>query len=271
MVVRHIAIFFAFFAALLFSDVLPAMADAARPTGAEIMDKMYTRPEGKDRTGIMTMTLTNGEGAKKVLTFKYYIKEYGRDKKSLITFSEPEQLQGMGLLQYDNWDPSVEDERWLFLPEKKDGTAAPAMNKGFLGSDFTYEEMGWRSTDEDNHKLVGEEVISGVPCWIVESTPKDENHAYSKVVTWVNKDNSVYMKSLFYDREGKLLKKMTTSDILKKDGYWTVYKTRMENVQKSHVTEYSLQDIQHDTGLSDDLFDPGKVKGHLIKIDKTKK
>lgn len=271
MAVRYVAVFFAFFVALMFSDALPAMADATHPTGAEIMDKMYTRPEGKDRNGTMTMALTNRENVKKVLTFKYYIKEYGRDKKSLIVFSEPEQLQGMGLLQYDNWDPAVEDERWVFFQERPDGTVNPAMNKGFLGSDFTYEEMGWRSTDEDNHKLLGEEVILDAPCWIVESTPKDAEHAYSKVVTWVNKDNLVYMKSLFYDREGNLLKKMTTSDIVKKDGYWTVYKTRMENVQKGHVTEYALQDIQHDTGLSDDMFAPSNIKGHLIKIDKSKK
>lgn len=83
--------------------------------------------------------------------------------------------------------------------------------------------------------------------------------------------NLVYMKSLSYDREGNLLKKMTTSDIVKKDGYWTVYKTRMETVQKGYVTEYALQDIQHDTGLSDDMFAPSNIKGHLIKIDKPKK
>ena len=273
MVMRRYAIFSVLLMVLTLSAALSALAEATRPTGYEVMDRVYARPEGKDREGIMTMTLSDHTGVKKNLTFKYYIKEYGKDKKSLITFLEPENLKGTGLLQYDYWNPSQEDERWLFLPAMEQGKQASSepTNKGFLGSDFTYEEMGWRSTDEDTHTLVGEENVSGIPCWIVESVPLDKENAYSKVVSWINKDNYVQVKNLFYDRNGALIKRMTTSDVKKTDGYWTVYKTRMENVQKSHETNYSLQEIRHDIGLPDDMFDVKNIKGNLIKINKTKK
>ena len=67
MLLRHVAIFSAFVMSLMLSEVLTAMAEPARPTGYEIMDRVYGRAEGNDRDGTITMTLTNSRGTKKFI------------------------------------------------------------------------------------------------------------------------------------------------------------------------------------------------------------
>jgi len=50
----------------------------------------------------------------------------------------------------------------------------------FMGSDFTYDDLGDRKLDDDTHNLIGEENINGVDYYVVESTPVDEEYMYSK-------------------------------------------------------------------------------------------
>ena len=47
-----------------------------------------------------------------------------------------------------------------------------------MGSDFTYDDLGDRHPDEDNHKLVREESIDGNNCYVVESTPKATGYVF---------------------------------------------------------------------------------------------
>lgn len=266
MKIRYATIALILTALALFS--LETVMAEAELTGHEIMDRVYNRPDGGDRKGVMTMTLTNKRGVQKAYTFQYYIKDYGKDRKSLLSFMEPESIRGTGFLEYEYWDAEKEDDRWLFLPsmamEKR--IRGESDNKAFMGSDFTYEDMGWRSVDEDTHKLVGEEKIGGTLCWVIESRPKKKNTLHSKWVSYVNKDNYIQMMVLHYDHGGKLHKRLTLKNVMKTEGYWTVYRTLMENVQTSHRSSYDLHRINYDTGLTDEMFRVENLKGYPIKL-----
>lgn len=55
----------------------------------------------------------------------------------------------------------------------------------FMGTDFTYDDMGDRNIDEDKHKLLRTETRDGKKCWVVESVPVDKHEIYSRKLTWV--------------------------------------------------------------------------------------
>lgn len=255
-------------AALFLSGLGPAMAQAKTLTGYEIMDRTLNRPEGYDRKGLITLTLTNKRGAQKAYKFEYSIKDYGPDKKHLLYFMAPENVKGTQFLEYDYSDPGKEDDRWLFLP-------AMAMDKrirgesderSFMGSDFTYEEMGWRSVDEDTHKLLGEEKVDDSLCWVVESIPKKHISTIGKWVSYVSQENYVQLRVLYYNQKGKLFKRLTLGNIKKTDGFWTAYSTLLENLETSHKSTYDLHRIDYNTGLPDEMFRVENLKGHSIKL-----
>ena len=114
--------------------------------------------------------------------------------------------------------------------------------------------------------MLGEEKVNDIPCWVVESRPVNKNSLYSKGVSYVNKNNFVQVKLLLYDQKGELLKRLTMKNVRKTQGYWTVHRTLMENVQTSHSSSYDLHRINYNTGLTDEMFRVENLKGYPIKL-----
>ena len=228
----------------------------AQESARDIMLKIDDRPDGNDRTMTMTMRLVNKRGKERLRKMKLFSKDYGKDDKSLFYFDYPGDVKGTGFLSWGYDNPDRDDDRWLYLPALKRAKriSGASKNDSFMGSDMTYDDMGNRSVDEDEHRLLGEETVEGHSCWVIESVPKDKKYQYSKVVQWYRKDALVSLKGEFYDRQGKLLKTMQRSGIEKIDGYWVTRTTVVENVQSIHRTIVEITEVKFDSGLDDGLF-----------------
>lgn len=225
-------------------------------TGRDIAIMVNERPDGNDRKNVTKMILINRRGKTRERTVLSISKDYGKDSKSIIFFQSPADVKGTGFLQYEYEDTLKEDDRWLYLPALKKVRRISGSSKSdyFMGTDFTYDDMGDRSVDEDNHKLLHEEEIDSVKCWVLESIPKDKDYMYSKVVKWIRQDALIPVKVEFYDRQTNLLKILTISDIKKQDGFWTAFKMEMDNIQEKHKTILEIKDMHYDIGLKDNLF-----------------
>jgi len=246
---------------------LPAYAESANLTGRDIMLKVHNRPDGDDQKGIMQMTLINRRGRKRERTVLFFSKDYGKDSKSITYFQSPADVKGTGFLQYEYDDPSKEEDRWLYLPalKKVRRISGSSKNDYFMGTDFTYDDMGDRSVDEDHHKLLREEEVDGLKCWVLESTPKDKNHMYSKTIKWIRQDALIPIRVEFYDRQENLLKILTVKDVRKQDGIWTAFEMEMDNIQENHKTNLKIEEIHYNTGLKDNLFRVSTLERGRIK------
>ncbi len=250
---KHTAIYLAF----AFSFCLLAVSvQGAELTGRDIMVKVDEKPEGDDQKAIMKMTLINKHGKTRERSVLMYSKKYGKDSKSLMYFQSPGDVKGTGFLAWDYHDPDKDDDQWLYLPalKKSRRISGSSKNDYFMGTDFTYDDMGDRNVDEDTHTLLREEEVDGHKCWVVESKPGEEDYMYSKRVSWIRQDALVAVKVDFYDRKGGLLKTLDVSDIRKQDDIWTAFRMEMNNVQKEHKTVIEMEEVQFDVGLEDSLF-----------------
>ena len=123
-----------------------------------------------------------------------------------------------------------------------------------MGSDFTYDDLGDRKPTEDNHKLIGEKVINGENCYIVESIPKDNDYMYSKTVSYIVKDKWIGKQKKFYDEDGEYLKILRVKGSKKIKGYWILTNIEMENVQNEHKTIMKFDNIKIETGIGAKKF-----------------
>ena len=126
-------------------------------------------------------------------------------------------------------------------------------NEYFMGTDFTYDDMGDRNVDEDKHRLLRDEKTGDFDCWVIESIPKDKDDMYTKKILWVRKDALVVIKAEYYDKMG-LIKILTVIDVRQQDGFWTIFHMEMDNTSEKHKTVMKMQDIKYNVGLKDNLF-----------------
>lgn len=232
------------------------MAQQAQLSGHNIMVLVDDRYTGDDQKSTLRMTLINKRGHERVREMTSYLKNYGKDSKSIMFFDKPADVKGTGFLSWEYDNPDKDDDRWLYLPalKKVRRISGSSKNDYFMGSDFTYDDMGGRSVNEDNHILLDEEEIDGIICWVVESTPIDKDYMYSKVIRWIHKNTHIALKVEYYDKNGNLMKILTTSDIRKQNEIWTAFRMFMDNKQEKHQTVLEFTDIIYNTGLKDNLF-----------------
>ena len=231
-------------------------AMAQEMTAREIIEKVYSRPEGDDQTSNLTMTLINKNGKERIRKIKQFTKDMGDMEKSIMFFQSPADVKNTSFMNWSYNDESKSDDQWIYLPalKKTKRISSDSKNDYFMGSDFTYDDLGDRKLDDDTHLLLREEAIDGVDYYVIESTPADEDYMYSKTITWVRKDNFIGLKKEFYDEDEDLLKILHIQSFEEISGFLIITNSEMHNVQKDHKTMMVLSDIKINTGLSDAKF-----------------
>lgn len=227
----------------------------AQITGQQIMEKVYNNPSGDDMQGELVMTLVNNRGEQRVRNLIQYIKDDGKTEKKIMFFQAPADVKNTSFMNWSYTD-GRDDDQWIYLPALKRTKRISSDGKSdyFMGSDFTYDDLGDRHPAEDNHKLLREETLAGHACYVVESTPKESGYMYSKTVSWVMKESNLGLKREFYDSKGSLLKTLTIKKFEKISGIWTILETEMHNGQKNHKTLMNFSNVGYNKGIPDSKF-----------------
>lgn len=243
---------------LLFTAILIPSLSIAQNTisGAEIIQKVYDRPQGDDMQSELTMSLINSRGETRVRKIKQFIKDFGKVEKKIMFFVAPADVRNTSFMNWSYDEEGKDDDQWIYLPALKKVKRISSDSKSdyFMGSDFTYDDLGDRHPSEDTHKLLREETLNGEDCYVVESIPKDEDYMYSKTVTWVIKDKWIGLKKEFYDEDGEFLKTLSIKNYKKISGFWVITESEMDNVQKEHKTNMQLTDVKINTGIPANKF-----------------
>ncbi|WP_319559376.1 outer membrane lipoprotein-sorting protein [Marispirochaeta sp.] len=236
-------------------------------SGEEIMRRVDNRYTGETGKNLTTITLINKRGNSRVREIVSYTKDYGDTEKNVMVFQQPRDVAGVGYLAYSYDEIGKDDDTWLFLPAMKRSRriSGSSRNDYFMGTDFTYDDMGDRKVEEDTHSYEGEDQIDGSPCWIVESVPRESGYIYSRRVTWIRQDVLIPVKVEYYDRQGELQKVLNASDIVKIDGVWTVQRMEMNNIQQEHRTILEFRQIQYNLPVEDSFFSVATLERGRIR------
>jgi outer membrane lipoprotein-sorting protein len=231
-------------------------------SGLEIIQKVYDRPTGEDQEGFLTMTLINSRGDQRVREIKQYLKDFGKEEKKIMFFISPADVRNTSFMNWSYEEEGRDDDQWIYLPALKKVKRISSDSKSdyFMGSDFTYDDLGDRQPADDNHKILREEKLNEEDCYVVESIPKDEEYMYSRTVTWIIKDKWIGLKKEFYDEYEEHLKTLSVKKYDKIKNYWIITNSQMHNVQKDHTTDMLLENLKIDIGIEDNKFTERMMK-----------
>lgn len=253
-----------------YGGMSPASAEEAAPpkglSGEEIVQKsrdLIYRIQ--DQKNSVTLTLTEKDGSSKKIvasrSWRNYRGQGGFDSKTLLVTEFPPDSRGISFLIWDYSEQNKLDDLWLYLPALRivRRISVRDQNDAFLGSDLTFGDMGQRRIDEDEHHLLKEEVSQGTPAYIVESVPKEKESLYSKKILWISKENWTVLKTDYYDRTGRLLKRQIIEwQKLNELHVWK--KTEVTNIQNGHRTLFEVGDLHVNVGLQDSEFTERSLK-----------
>ena len=249
----------------LANNALPQTADSSSANADEIME--YSQRAyyfaGEDAKGMLTMELIDRKGGtrRRVMTMLRRNQEKSGEQKYFIYFHEPGDVRRLTFMIWKY--PGQQDNRWIYVPavDLIRRIAAEDKYSSFVGSDFSYEDVSGRDLADDTHRLLGEEPLDGRETFVIESIPL-ASAAFTKRVSWIDKENFLPLKIEYYDTQNQLQRIFTANaieDIAADDEdlervYPTVMKRTMENVKNGHRTVVTVTSVSYDLGLSDEDF-----------------
>ncbi len=227
---------------------------AQNPTGKSILDKVDNNMSAKTR--ILTASMEIGtERTKRTMVSK----SYGEgDHKSFTEYLAPAREKGTKMLKLEN-------QLWIYSPstDRTIQISGHMLRQSVMGSDMSYEDMMNDKPLLEQYKadVTGSEVIDGHKCWVVTLTAIITDINYFTRKMWVDAERSVPLKEELFAKSGKLLKRITFSDVRKVEGRWFpmtfVYK---DMLKEGPGTKMSIQEIKFDSAIPANVFNLGNLK-----------
>ena len=238
---------------------------AAEPllSGEEIARRINARNEGEVVSRLVTMAMTDRNGTERVRETKSFRKYFGKEKRTVIFYLSPSNIKDTAFLTYDYPEADRDDDQWLYLPAVRKVRRISASDRGdyFLGTDFTYEDIRKETKvgiEDYSWKTLGEEIVDGHRCFLVEQIPVNEKTAkelgYSKVQSWVDAEIWMVRQSKFWDVAGNPLKTNQLKDIRPIQDIWTAHQLLSENHKTGHKTVFTFKDVDYGQSVKDEMF-----------------
>ena len=240
---------------------------AAALTAEQIARNVQDRDTGKDSRAELKMKLFDRRGRARERALSLLTLRRPSGDRSLIRFSYPNDIRGTGFLVWEH--PQGEDERFLYLPSlgRVRRIAGSEAQESFVGSDFSYEDIGGREFDDYTYTLVDENASwpgsDGVarPAYRLESRRKDASVEFPRVVSLVLKDSFVVVQADVYNRRNEKQKVYTVKRLQQIQSIWTVLESTMSNDLDKTRTELVVDKIAYNTGLTDAAFTRRELEG----------
>jgi hypothetical protein len=202
--------------------------------------------------------------------------------RSLVRFTYPNDIKGTGFLVWEH--PDADDERFLYLPSlgRVRRIAASESQESFVGSDFTYEDIGGRQLEDYTYRLIDAAGSWTAPdgarhqVYTLESRSRDANARFPRVVSTIRRDNFIVVRAEIYNKRNELQKTFEALRVEKTGAYWTTLEMRMIDALQRTRTDLVIDKVEYDVGLRPDDFSrrelergstvadqaPSQVEGH---------
>ncbi len=229
-------------------------------TGREVIqraeDLMYRL---QDQSAEVVLKTVQPGGHEHTHKTRWFWKNFqGRDgivSKTVFYTIYPPSARGEAILIWDYAQQGRPGDLWLYLPDLRQTRRLTTRDRheAFHGSDLTFEDLGQRQVDLERHTLIGEGMCVGVPCYVVDSMPREAESPYSRKRSWVAKGTWQTLKVEAFDRQGSLLKTQTIR-WREQDGLQLWLGTRVVNHQTGSQTTVDVNDLLINSGLMDERF-----------------
>jgi outer membrane lipoprotein-sorting protein len=246
--------FLHFIGAVLLTVLLSA-SGFAQQSAKEVIGIADKRVRGESSKSSMKMTIVRPSWQRE-MTMKSWSKG---DDLAIILITEPARDKGISFLKKEkelwNWQPSI--DRIIKMPPSM-------MMQSWMGSDFTNDDLVKESSilDDYSHSFLESEVIDERDCYVIELIPnEDAPVVWGKIISWIDKEDYLQLKSEMYDEEGYLVNTMFGRNITNLGG--KLLPSLLEIVpaeDEGHKTMVEYLELTFDAPMDESFFSIKNLK-----------
>ena len=147
-----------------------ALAVTARPAVAgqdarQVMEEAQKRTQAGSQhyEGLLQVVDSKGKISDKRWVYDR-LGSHGRSR-SVLTFVQPAEVKGVALLVVNF--PDRASDQWMWTPaiQRERRIALQDRSTRFFGTDFSFEDLEERDTEQYDYATLGDEAVDGVACW----------------------------------------------------------------------------------------------------------
>jgi hypothetical protein len=174
--------------------------------------------------------------------------------KSVLRFTAPAEVKGVALLVVNH--PERSSDQWMWTPaiNRERRIAIQDRSTRFFGTDFSFEDLEERDTNQFDYRLLGSENVDGADTWKVESVPKQTKISqYTRSILWIRKDNYAFARIENYSKD-QLIRRASYTDIRNDQGIWTAHQIEMHDLKRNSRTILKIDKLSYNLPMKDDDF-----------------
>jgi hypothetical protein len=220
------------------------------PEAREVFEELDRRRRAVTyESSVLDMTIFDNRGRTRVRNMSSY--EYTGDglSKTLIVFNAPADVRGTGLLTIS--EGGSESQRlWLPALGRVQLIAGSRKAERFMGSDFTYEDLGDQNPDDFSFTMVSRSSEAVV----IEGRRKGDSQ-YDRIVFHIHPVHFKLLRAEYMNKRNEMVKRLTAEDYLEVEPtIWRAGKMTMEDLKSGRKTELRWSDRTFNEPIPDYYF-----------------
>ena len=241
---------------LLFLALVTVSLQAEEPTGQQIVRRVLANFPQKDFLREAHLSFTDEKGQEKSSQIQVQThSDSNVIRTAVVVVTPPAQAEEAVLLMCDQDGRQEIWRRWRDKAPSK--LTSDQLGQSFAGSDFTYEDFGFGYLRWAAQKLVDQKRRQSRDCYVVESAPaKGQSGQYSKILSWIDKENLLLMCAEGYGLDGKLLKVFDVRALKRFEGGWFIKTMNLKNVAVNRQTKLEVTQFEYALNLDERFFSP---------------
>jgi len=221
-------------------------------TAREMIRRADEQMRGTTSQGEAEMTIITPEW-RRTMTMRFW--EDARGDKAFVRILSPAKDRGTATLKLGN-------EIWTYMPSIERSMKIPPsmMHQGWMGSDFTNDDMVKSSSvvDDYEHSLTDTTQLDGETVYVITMVPKEEAAVvWGKIVYYARTTDYLPLREDFYDEDSVLVRRMTLTEFRQMGGRvipMLMTLTPLTEEKKGHETIFRYFSIEFNANISESVF-----------------
>ncbi len=247
--------------------LLPLSVAAEDPVG-EVRDCLNRNVPKKSSVQIVHFKAVDRIGGQREFRAKMLgLQMADGSRRAKLCITQPAEMRGSEMLSMET--PDGAPDSFLFTPElrKAKRVTGEGMGGSVFGTDFTYEDLQrWQQLNRpESQERLPDTEIDGRPVYVLMSKPVEGTaSSYSKVVSYVDKQTCVVIKSESFENGDRVRKLLTANpeDMLEDAGVHAPTEVVMKDVRDETRTTVVVEDLVVDGKIDERSFQVSSLGRH---------
>ncbi len=239
---------------LLFFMMMPPVPISAQEVDDERAREIFEELDERRRaivyeTSTMEMVIIDRRGRERNRSMKMYTFSEEGVSKTLTVFESPADVRGTGLL---NLNENGSETQLLYLPAvgRVQTVSGSQRSERFLGSDFTFEDLGSQNPDNFEFELVEETDEE----FKLKAVPINESQ-YAYIHFYIDAEKFALTRAEYFNSSDEQVRELTASEYQQvRDNIWRPDRMVMRDLEAERRTELRWKDRTFDEPIPDRYF-----------------